>query len=96
MPLPEGGTPPAVLQGKNLAFYDDLLDRARAYYTKLVMPLTDADLGREIVRTRPDGTQRIVTVRWYLYHVLEHFAGHFGQILLLRHLYRIARVPAKA
>jgi uncharacterized damage-inducible protein DinB len=96
MPLPEDGAPPAILKGKDLAFFDGLLSRARAYYTKMLMPLTDADLQREVVRTRPDGTQRIVTVRWYLYHVLEHYSGHFGQILLLRHLYRIARVPAKA
>jgi hypothetical protein len=26
--------------------------------------------------------------RWILYHLLEHQAGHYGQILLLRHWYR--------
>ncbi len=29
-------------------------------------------------------------MRWVLYHMLEHFSGHYGQILLLRHLYRDA------
>jgi uncharacterized damage-inducible protein DinB len=96
MPLAEGAAPPAALNGKNLAFYNDLLDRARAYYVKALTPLADADLGREDTRKRPDGTERTVTMRWYLYHVLEHFSGHFGQILLLRHLYKVARVPAKA
>jgi uncharacterized damage-inducible protein DinB len=96
LPLPEGGAPPSNLNGKDLAFYDELLSRGRAHYTKTLMPLTDADLGREVVRTRPDGTQRVITVRWFLYHVLEHFSGHYGQILLLRHLYKAARVPAKA
>jgi uncharacterized damage-inducible protein DinB len=96
LPLGEGAAAPAHLNGKDLAYFDGILSRARAFYTKTLMPLTDADLDREVVRTRPDGTQRIITVRWYLYHVLEHFSGHFGQILLLRHLYRIARVPAKA
>ncbi len=96
LPLAGDAAPPAGLNGKDLAFFDDLLSRGRAHYTKALMPLTDADLEREIVRTRPDGTERIVTVRWYLYHVLEHFSGHYGQILLLRHLYKAARVPAKA
>jgi hypothetical protein len=27
-------------------------------------------------------------MRWVLYHMLEHFSGHYGQILLLRHQYR--------
>ena len=40
--------------------------------------------------------QRIYAIRWYLYHILEHFSGHYGQILLLRHLYKTAHVPAKA
>jgi uncharacterized damage-inducible protein DinB len=96
LPLAEGAKPPAPLTGKDLAFYDDLLGRARAFYTKSLMGLQDSDLERETVRTRPDGTQRAVTVRWFLYHVNEHFSGHFGQILLLRHLYRTARVPARA
>jgi hypothetical protein len=30
----------------------------------------------------------VVTLRWTLYHMLEHLAGHYGQILLLRHQYR--------
>jgi hypothetical protein len=29
-----------------------------------------------------------VSRRWILYHLLEHQAGHYGQILLLRHQYR--------
>lgn len=96
MPLPEGAAPPAHLNGRDLAYFDDLLGRARAFYTKALVDLTDADLSREVVRKRPDGSERKITVRWYLYHVLEHFSGHFGQILLLRHMYRLAGVPAKA
>ena len=41
-------------------------------------------------RTRPDGSRRLFNVRWYFYHVLEHFAGHFGQILMLKHMRRDA------
>ncbi|MBI4345357.1 MAG: DUF664 domain-containing protein, partial [Elusimicrobia bacterium] len=88
MPLPEDGAPPQVLKGKTPAYYEDLLSRARAYLKEAAVKLSDADLDREVTRTRPDGTQRIVNVRWGLYHMLEHFSGHFGQILLLRHLYR--------
>jgi len=29
----------------------------------------------------------IMGVRWVLYHMHEHFAGHRGQIQMLRHLY---------
>jgi pimeloyl-ACP methyl ester carboxylesterase len=57
--------------------------------------IADSDLEREITRTRPDGTQRVINVRWYFYHILEHYSGHYGQVLLLRHLYKAAHVPAK-
>jgi uncharacterized damage-inducible protein DinB len=96
MPIPEEGLPPATLAGKDLAFYDDVLARARAYVKEASKDVTDSGLAREILRTRADGTQRLLNVRWYYYHLLEHFAGHYGQVLLLRHLYRAARVPAKA
>ena len=39
-----------------------------------------------VVRERKDGTKRILNGRWIYYHVLEHFAGHYGQILLLKHM----------
>ena len=87
-PLAEGAPAPPNLKGKSLAYYEGLLSKARAYFKEGAAKLSDADLDREITRTRPDGSQRILNVRWGMYHVLEHFAGHFGQILLLRHLYR--------
>jgi hypothetical protein len=49
------------------------------------------DLDREIPRERPDGSVRLLNVRWYYYHLLEHFAGHRGQIQLLVHMRRAAR-----
>ena len=96
MPLPEEGAPPAVLRGKDLAYYVDLHRRARQYLKKAAQAVPDAELTKERTRTRKDGTQRIYSVRWYFYHILEHFSGHYGQILLLRHMYKTARVPAKA
>jgi uncharacterized damage-inducible protein DinB len=88
MPLPEGAKPIALLNGKDLAFYRDLHGKARAYVRKMAAGMTDADLDGEVVRKRPDGTAVGITGRWYLYHILEHFSGHFGQVLLLRHLYK--------
>jgi len=40
--------------------------------------------------TRCDGSNATYTVRWVLYHVLEHEAAHYGQIGLIRHQYRNA------
>jgi len=88
MPLPEGALPPPNLQGKGIAYYDDLLARARAYSRGVLVGLTDADLDREVRRTRRDGTVHLSNVRWVLYHMVEHLAGHYGQINLLAHQHR--------
>jgi len=85
MPQAPGGRPPAVLRGRDLAFYAGLLQRARAHTRRAVAELTDADLDREVTRQRRNGTQETFDLRWMLYHLLEHFAGHYGQILLLAH-----------
>ena len=92
MPIKEDAAPIALLNGKDLAYFRTLNDKARAYVTKMASGLTDADLDSEVARKRPDGTVVSITLRWYLYHILEHFSGHYGQILLLRHLYR-TRTP---
>ena len=65
-----------------------LLQRARAHTRKSVRGFRDADLARSITRTRRNGKRQRISVRWILYHVAEHFSGHYGQILMLRHLYR--------
>ncbi|HEY2955468.1 MAG TPA: DinB family protein [Candidatus Eisenbacteria bacterium] len=96
IPLPAGAAPPEALHGKDLAFFDDLLDRARAYTRSALAPLAEADLDRRFVRRRPDGTEFEANVAWAIYHVLEHEAGHYGQINLLRHQYRLARAPLRA
>jgi uncharacterized damage-inducible protein DinB len=91
MPLKAGEKPIALLDGKDVAFFRDLNEKARAYFRSKVAAMTEADLDAETIRTRPDGTTVSISGRWYLYHVLEHFSGHYGQILLLRHLYRDAK-----
>ena len=90
MPLPPDGQPPAVLADRSLSFYLDLLDRARAYSKGVAAQLADADLDAMHSRTRRDGRMEEFDVRWVLYHMLEHLAGHYGQVLLLRHQYRSA------
>lgn len=91
MPLVEGGAPPAPLRGKDLAFFDDLLARARGYSKRALANLTDADLDREVPRTKRDGTlHEVLNLRWILYHMVEHEAGHYGQINLLAHQFRLA------
>jgi hypothetical protein len=85
MPLAANGAPPVALAGKDLAFFDDLLDRARKHLKRVAAPVRDSDLTITRSRIRPNGEPIEVEVRWILYHMLEHFAGHFGQILLLQH-----------
>jgi len=88
MPLAAEAEGPANLKGKPLAFYEDLLARGRAFVREAWAKVSDADLDKQITRDRPDGSKRILSVRWAMYHIIEHYTGHRGQVQLLRHLYR--------
>ncbi len=88
MPLAENGKPPRALRGYTLAKYRTLLKRSRGYITPIAKKFTPAFLEKRIVRVRQNGSRAEMDVRWILYHVAEHFSGHYGQILLLRHQYR--------
>ena len=91
LPMKPDSRHPATLSGRSLADYLNMLDKMR--------PATHATLhgwrDSELEQGYPlrDMT---VTRSWTLYHVLEHFASHFGQILLLKHLMRDAGVLPKA
>jgi len=91
MPLPEDGKPPAKLDGQDLGFFDDVLAKARAFCKAESASLTPTDLDAQVTRTRKDGTVVHINKRWILYHMLEHYAGHYGQINLLRHLYKTVK-----
>ena len=93
LPLEPGAPPSPALRGKDLAYFEDLLARARAHTRKVAVALADADLERRVNRTRPDGVKRVFNLEWVLYHLLEHEAGHHGQINLLRHFYRVKHQP---
>jgi uncharacterized damage-inducible protein DinB len=82
MPIEAKGNPPASLF-QDIAFFDDLLKRARDYTTKVSMLIEDGAMEVD-VDISSDGDSVTATPRWALYHVLEHFCGHFGQMLLLR------------
>ena len=88
MPIAPDATPPAHLAGRELGYYEDLLARGRAVVKAAAQTLTDADLKSRVNRVRKNGEQQTFDKAWVLYHLVEHFAGHYGQILLLRHMYR--------
>jgi len=85
-----GGLPPQILAGKDLAFYEDVLRKARHFTKETAVSFTDSDLDRTGSLKRRDGSTGTYTVRWVLYHLLEHEAAHYGQIGFIRHQYRDA------
>jgi uncharacterized damage-inducible protein DinB len=89
MPLAPGAGPSSALAGRPLAYFDDLLARARAHTHAVAKTMTDEDLDADIVRPRPSGGRRVFNKGWVLYHMLEHEAGHHSQINLLKHLRQI-------
>ncbi len=91
MPLAPGKRPPAALRGRSLAWYRKLHDKARTYAKRTARRMSARDLEHRVTRTRMNGTRSTTNNRWILYHVLEHQAGHYGQMLLLRHLKRDAK-----
>ena len=95
MPLPEDGPPPATLAGKDLAFYDDLLTRARAHLKRIAASVRDSELPIIRLRTRSNGEPRELEVRWTMHFMVGHFANHFGQILLLQHARQAMKAEAK-
>jgi uncharacterized damage-inducible protein DinB len=86
MPLPEDGAHPRHLAGKTAADYLEMLGRARSATHRALRSWND----RRLAETRMvDG--REVSLAWVLYHLVEHFAYHLGQIGLLTSLRRRAQ-----
>jgi uncharacterized damage-inducible protein DinB len=83
LPLPPHASHPPTLAGKTAADYLDLLHRARQATHATLRAWDDSDLERIVT---VDGNQ--LTRGWILYHVVEHFAQHTGQIALLASLRR--------
>lgn len=89
MPLAKEGVHPESLKGKTAAQYLEMVNKARKAVHKELRTWDDKKLATTFVRKR--GKKSItITHTWVLYHLLEHFAGHYGQILLVKHLMRDA------
>jgi uncharacterized damage-inducible protein DinB len=91
LPLKPGAKAPKALAKLTLKDFEKMMKVARAFVTKHAKTLRDGEMDTYIERTRWDGKKQKVTPRWILYHVVEHFSGHYGQILLLRHQYKDER-----
>jgi uncharacterized damage-inducible protein DinB len=80
---------PDALRGWTAPRYVEVLRKARAVVNETLRGWSDEDLATVVT-----GARGSVTWRWILYHVLEHFAGHFGQVLLVKHQLRDAGLLA--
>ncbi len=90
LPLAADGRHPASLSGKSPGDYLDMLDKARRSVHATLKEWKDTELDSPY-----KNRDFSITRSWTLYHVLEHFAAHLGQIQLLKHLMRDAGVLEK-
>lgn len=88
IPCPPRGGHPKTLAGKTLRWYRNRIAGARKHLKSKLEPITSAGLNRRIETAGWNGGRRILNLRWVLYHLVEHFAAHQGQINMLRHQYR--------
>lgn len=75
------------LKGYSLEKYLGVLAKVRRGAHKEMKTWYDRDLDKPFVLHK-----RQFTKAWILYHVLEHLAAHFGQILMIKHMMRDAGV----
>ena len=89
LPLAPDGLHPSYLKGFTIEKYLAIIDRSRRSINSVMKKWQDKNLDKFYNL----GKDRF-SYGWTLYHVLEHFAGHYGQILLLKHLMRDAGIIA--
>jgi hypothetical protein len=87
LPIPPDGRHPKYLRGYTIEKYLAKLAKARRLTHRVLKTWRDRDLDTLYGQNKSQFS-RI----WTMYHVLEHFASHFGQILLLKHMMRDAGV----
>ena len=91
LPLAQDGRHPATLAGRSLDAYWQMIDGGREAAHNTLRAWKDGELaGTYPLR------DRIISREWTVYHVLEHFAAHYGQVLLLKHLMRDAGLLPRA
>jgi uncharacterized damage-inducible protein DinB len=83
MPLARKGRHPAKLKGRTLTEYLAKLERAREETRHQLATWNDKDL-----RIPFEAYGHTFTREWVLYHLVEHFAAHFGQIAMIAHAMR--------
>ena len=87
LPLASDGRHPEYLRGLTIEKYLAVLAKARRSIHREMKTWRDRDLDKLFVLGKKQFSKT-----WTLYHVLEHFAAHFGQILLLKHTMRDAGI----
>ncbi len=87
LPLSPKGKHPSYLKKYSAKKYLAILDKARRTIHAEMKKWKDNDLNKKF-----NLANRKFTYSWTLYHILEHFAAHFGQILLLKHMMKDAGV----
>ncbi|HKK20966.1 MAG TPA: DinB family protein [candidate division Zixibacteria bacterium] len=87
IPLPAKGKHAEILKGYSLEKYLAVMAKARRSIHKEMKTWRDRDLDKFYLLNKKQFSRT-----WTLYHVLEHFASHFGQILMLKHMMRDAGV----
>jgi uncharacterized damage-inducible protein DinB len=90
LPLAAEGGHPTYLAGFTAERYVAILAKGRRVIHTEMKKWRDKDLDKLYTLGKKQCSRT-----WTLYHVLEHFSGHFGQILLVKHLMRNAGVLAK-
>jgi hypothetical protein len=87
LPLAPDGVHPSYLKGYTAEKYLVILAKTRRSVHSALKKWHDKDLDKLY-----KGGKTQFSRTWTLYHVLEHFCVHFGQILLLKHSMRDAGV----
>lgn len=90
LPIAKNDLHPSILKGFSLGQYVTMLGKARRAVRSELKKWRDKDLNKLYVIGKSK-----ISYSWTLYHVLEHFSGHYGQILLLKHQMRDAGVLKK-
>lgn len=81
VPMPADGKHPDTLKDFTFDDYLRMLDSTRAATHKTLQSWIDDNLDDSYILEGHSFTKA-----WTLYHVLEHFIGHFGQIRLLKRI----------
>jgi uncharacterized damage-inducible protein DinB len=96
MPAAPDARHPRALRGWRLPDYLALLVRSRTFVRRIAKRWTARELEQPLRREwRSQNRIQFYHRRWILYHLLEHLAGHYGQMLLLKQLMQ-AKAPARS